>query len=335
MLIIGPSWVGDMVMAQALFKLIKQLDSQCVLHVLAPAWTFSLIAAMPEVQKAIEMPFAHGELCLKKRVQFAKSLQQNCYDQAIVLPNSFKSALIPWFANIPIRTGWRGEWRYLLLNDIRVLDKKRYPRMIEQYLALGLKKNASLPNPYPYPFFKNDTAKVNQILSKYHIPLQEHKKKLALCAGAEFGPAKRWPEAYYAAVANQKISEGWEVWLFGSRKDLAVTDKIMAATQNRCINFAGRLELSETVALFSLVSGVVTNDSGLMHVACALQKPLIAIYGSTSDRFTPPLSDCAQVLKLALPCQPCFKRTCPLSHHRCMRDISPNKVLTAMQSWVR
>jgi len=331
-LIIGPSWVGDMVMAQCLFRLLKQRDPTITIHVLASAWTFSLLSRMPEVSEAIEIPFTHGELKLAERYRFAKTLRNRGYDQAIVLPNSFKAALIPWFAKIPIRTGWLGECRYVVLNDGRKLDKKRYPLMIDQYLALGLPKDAPLPTDPLFPLFQISKEAQEAVLAK-HKPIWRGRPVLAVCAGAEFGPSKRWPEEYYAEIAKQKMAEGWDIWLFGSPKDRPVTEKIMQLTDNLCENISGRTELAETIALLSLVSGVVTNDSGLMHVAAALGKPLIAIYGSTSPAFTPPLSPDATVLQLKLDCQPCFQRTCPLVHHRCMKDIHPSQVLSHMTEW--
>lgn len=331
-LIIGPAWVGDMVMSQSLFRLLKQENPEAVIDVLAPAWTFSLIKCMPEISEAIELPITHGELKLSVRYQLAKQLRARQYDQAIVLQNSFKSALIPWLAGIPVRTGWRGEWRYGLLNDLRKLDKKAYPLMIEQFMALGLPANAPLPNPSLYPLFTVTKAQQEAVLAK-HKPIWRGKPILALCAGAEFGPSKRWPEEYYAEVANQKLAEGWDIWLFGSPKDRPITDRVQELTNHQCENLAGRLELSESIQLLSLTSGLVTNDSGLMHVAAALDKPLIAIYGSTSPAFTPPLSDKSKVLKLNLECQPCFERVCPLKHNRCMRDLVPAMVLAEMSAW--
>lgn len=329
-LIVAPSWVGDMVMAQSLFKLLKQRDARITIDVLAPAWTFSLLGRMPEVSHAIEMPLTHGELKLRKRYQLAKALRG--YDQAIVLPHSFKSALIPWFAKIPKRTGWAGEFRYPLLNDIRRLDKKRYPRVIEQFTALALPPDEPLPEELPYPAFHTSTASQDAVLAKYQ-PVWRGRPVLALCAGAEYGPSKRWPEEYFAQIANKKMEGGWDVWLFGSQKDRPVTEKIRMLTDNRCEDISGRTALSETIDLLSLVSGVVTNDSGLMHIAAALKKPLVALYGSTSPAFTPPLSLDAKILKLDLDCQPCFERACPLLHHRCMRELTPNRVLGAMATW--
>lgn len=331
-LIIGPSWVGDMVMAQSLFRLLKQNNPELVLDVLAPAWTFSVLTCMPEVNQAIEMPINHGELKLAERYRIGKRLRANHYDQAIVLPNSLKSAFIPWVANIPVRTGWVGEMRYGLLNDIRKLDKSRYGLMIEQYMALGLPKDASLPKPYLYPQFTVTLETQQQTLAR-HKPIWRGRKILALGAGAEFGPSKRWPPEYYAEVAKQKMKDGWDVWLFGSPKDKAITDQVMALTDNQCENLAGRLQLSESITFMSLANAAVTNDSGLMHIAAALNKPLIAVYGSTSPRFTPPLSDTATIMQLDLDCQPCFERECPLKHHKCMRDITPQRVLQVMSSW--
>ena len=331
-LIIGPAWIGDMVMAQSLFRLLKQQDPLATIEVLAPAWTFSLLSCMPEVSQAIEMPLKHGELKLRTRYQLAKKLQANQYDQAIVLQNSFKSALIPWFAQIPKRSGWLGECRHIVLNDARRLDKKKYPLMVEQFMALALPPNAALPQQYPYPEFTVTKASQENVLAKIK-PIWRGKPVLALGAGAAFGSAKRWPEEYFAQIAEQKITEGWDVWLFGSAGDRAITEKIMQLTHQQCENISGRTELADTLALLSLVSGVVTNDSGLMHMAAALKKPVIAIYGPTSPAFTPPLSPDATILKLDLDCQPCFARECPLQHHRCMRDLTPDRVMMAMQEW--
>lgn len=331
-LIVGPSWVGDMVMAQTLFKLIKERQPNAIIDVLASSWTFALLSCMPQVSQTIANPLSHGEFNLSLRYQIGKSLRPNKYDQAIVLPNSFKAALIPWFANIPLRTGWLREFRYGLLNDSRRLDKKRYPLMIEQYMALGLPANEKLPHPYPQPDFFVSEIEQQKILAKFNLQLNEQ-PVLALCAGAQYGAAKRWPVEYFAKIAKQKLQEGWRVWLFGSPAEQPVTATIMELTNDKCENLAGRLALNETIALMSVTSGVIANDSGLMHIAAALQKPLIAIYGSTSPHFTPPLSKTATILKLNLDCQPCFQRECPLKHHRCMRELLPEQALLVMNGW--
>ncbi|MDR3490606.1 MAG: lipopolysaccharide heptosyltransferase II [Gammaproteobacteria bacterium] len=328
-LIVGPAWVGDMVMAQSLFKLLKQRHPQLLIDVLAPAWSLPLLERMPEVTIGIVMPLGHGQLDLKVRYNLGKSLRAAQYDQAIVLPNSFKSALIPYWANIPRRTGWRGEARWLVLNDLRKLNKKQYPLMIEQFMALGLSDGEALPADYPLPELISTAKTQDSVLAKYQM--QRHERPvLALCPGAEFGPAKRWPENYYAQVANAKIAEGWDIWLLGSPKDAVVSESIMQETQQKCINFTGRTSLVEAVDLLSLSSAVVSNDSGLMHIAAAVRKPLVALYGPTSPAFTPPLHKQAKILQLSLDCQPCFQRECPLVHHRCMRELHPQQVLTAL-----
>ncbi len=336
-LMVGPAWVGDMVMAQSLFKLIKKNRPEALIDVLAPAWSLPLLTRMPEVNSGIIMPLTHGQFNLRERYQLGKSLRAARYDQAILLPNSFKSALIPLFANIPKRTGWRGEMRFGVLNDLRHLDKKHYQLMIERFMALGLPASTDLKNVYPngdYPLPALDFSVASQdaALDKHQL-IRSPRPILALCPGAEFGPAKRWPEEYYAMVANAKLAEGWKVWILGSPKDNIAAEKIMALTDQRCVNLTGRTSLVEAIDLLSLAYAVVSNDSGLMHIAAALNKPLVAIYGPTSTTFTPPLHKQAKVLQLELACQPCFQRECPLKHQRCMRDLQPSQVLSVLNEF--
>lgn len=326
-LIVGPSWVGDMMMAQVLFKLLHQQNPNCELHVLAPAWSEALLSRMPEIKKSIVLPFNHGQLELKKRFQFAKQLRAEKYDQAIVLPNSLKSALIPYWANIPKRTGWIGEYRFGLLNDVRRLNKKLFSKMIERFAALAFSCNTFLPANLPIPSLQIKKENIDVALQQYDLISSAKNKILALCPGAEFGPSKCWPAKYYAAVANQKLNEGWSVWIFGSSNDRMIAEEIQLLTDQRCINLAGKTALSDAVDLLSLATTVVTNDSGLMHIAAALDRNVIAIYGSTSPDFTPPLSDKAKILQLNLDCQPCFQRQCPLKHHNCMQQLLPMTVL--------
>jgi heptosyltransferase-2 len=342
-LIIGPAWVGDMVMAQCLFKLLKQQQPDIIIDVLAPAWSLPLLARMPEVSSSIVMPLGHGQVGLRERFRLGKALRAKQYDQGIVLPNSFKSALILWWANIPVRTGWRGEMRYFVLNDRRVLDKTRYPLMIERFMALALSAHDRLPTEYPVPELHISKESQALALAKHHLsPIVNLESLtdsasnstipiLAICPGAEFGPAKRWPDDYYATIANAKLETGWHVWIFGSQKDQAVAENIMQLTKNRCVDLTGRTSLEEAIDLLSLATAVVSNDSGLMHIAAALKKPLVAVYGPTSPTFTPPLSVKAKILSTSVECQPCFQRICPLQHHRCMLELKPERVLTAIK----
>lgn len=336
-LIVGPAWVGDMVMAQSLFITLKKRNPSCLIDVLAPEWSRPLLERMPEVNQAIALPIDHGNLKLNIRYQIAQQLKSKKYDQAIVLANSWKSALIPWWAKIPKRTGWRGEMRYVLLNDIRLLNKQAIPRMVERFTALAVDREGLYTNPIlkqketASPKLKTDPKQIQIALEKFSIRLTKA-PILALCPGAEFGPSKRWPEEHYATLAQQKIKEGWQVFLFGSKKDMPVCDYIQQATQHQCIDLTGKTSLGEAIDLLSIANAVVSNDSGLMHIAAALDKPLIAVYGSTDPGFTPPLHSKANILRLSLPCSPCFKRECPLTHHRCMKDLSPERVMSALDS---
>jgi len=328
-LIIGPAWIGDMIMAQTLFKLLKQQNTNTTIDVAAPAWTMPLLERMPEVETAITIPIKHGELNLIKRYQLGKSLRAQAYDQVIVLPNSFKSALIPFWARIPKRTGWRGESRYGVLNDIRKLNKQQYPLMIERFMALGLSENAKLPQDIIPQFEINESQRL-QALQTFNLTTD--KPILALCPAAEYGPAKRWPAEYFATIAKEKLHQGWQVWLFGSEKDKEITAEIQKQSQSGCIDLAGKTDLGQAIDLLANASAVVTNDSGLMHVAAALQRPIVAIYGSSDPSFTPPLANRIKILRLGLSCSPCFKRECPLNHLKCLRDLHPQQVLQALDS---
>ncbi len=332
-LIIGPAWIGDMMMAQTLFKLLKLRNPHVQIDVLASGWTRQLIACMPEVSQVIDMPLGHGAFGFAARRALGKSLIKQAYEQAIVLPNSFKSAFIPFFAKIPLRTGWRGEMRYGLLNDLRSLDKQAFPLMVQRYAALALPKEAPPLSEFPHPQLQIELSKRPQLLTKF--ALQLHRPLLIICPGAEYGPAKRWPEHYFAEVADNKIRAGWQVWLMGSAKDNAVTDAIrnllLDGERQHCYNLAGETSLGEAIELIACADAVLSNDSGLMHIAAALQKPLAVIFGSTSPEHTPPLSNQVSIISNKIECSPCFERECPKEHHKCLRELMPQQVLVALQ----
>ncbi|WP_341522377.1 lipopolysaccharide heptosyltransferase II [Pseudomonas sp. G.S.17] len=330
-LIVGPSWVGDMVMAQTLFQCLKQRYPECEIDVLAPEWSRPILERMPEVRAALSFPLGHGALELGTRRSIGRSLKGQ-YDQAILLPNSLKSALVPFFAGIPKRTGWRGEFRYVLLNDVRPLDKERYPLMIERFMALAYEPGADLPLTYPRPSLRIDLATRDAALSKFGLTLD--RPVLALCPGAEFGESKRWPAEHYAQVAEAKIREGWQVWLFGSKKDHpvgeSILERLIPGLREEAVNLSGDTSLAEAIDLLSCADAVVSNDSGLMHVAAALNRPLVAVYGSTSPAFTPPLADEVEIVRLGIECSPCFDRTCRFGHYNCLRLLEPESVINAL-----
>lgn len=325
-LIVGPSWVGDMVMSQVLYRLLEQTRPGVIIDVMAPGWSEPILERMPQVRRAINLPVGHGEIGLRRRWLLGRTLREEQYDQAIILPNSLKSALVPAFAGIPRRTGWRGEMRYGLLNDMRLLDEAVLPLMVQQFAALGIDAAATLPDALPAPQLTVDSAQAEA--SRQKFSLRNDKPLLALCPGAEFGGAKRWPAQYYAELARQYLHRDWQIVLFGSANDQVVTAEIAEACgQSEAIfDLAGRTALAEAVDMLSLADAVVSNDSGLMHIAAALGRPLVVIYGATSPGFTPPLNPNSATLVSDIDCAPCFERECPLGHHRCMRETPASLV---------
>lgn len=329
-LIIGPSWVGDMIMAQSLFIKLKQQNPQGLIDVMAPAWSEPMLAAMPEVNKSIVMPIGHGEAGLKKRYQLGKSLRERQYDRAIIMPNSFKSALIPFWAKIPERIGFKGEMRFGLINKMHILDKSVLTMTVQRYVALAEEPTNRAPN-YAKPALKIDQT--DQLVTLEALQLNTEKPVLALCPGAEYGPAKCWPAKYYADVASRAIKQGWDVWILGSEKDKTTAQEIKKIVNHKnCHSLAGRTSLHQVMVLLSIASHVISNDSGLMHVAAAVSTPVIAVYGSSDPSYTPPLSYNAQIAYLDLKCSPCFKRECPLGHLDCLNELTPDFVWGLLDS---
>ena len=338
-LIIGPSWVGDMMMSQSLYRTLKQLDPHNEIDVMAPAWSRALLNKMPEVNQVLEMPIGHGEFAFAKRRQIGRSLRANHYDQAIVLPNSFKSAVIPFFAKIPKRTGWKGELRYGLLNDIRTLDKAAFPLMVERYIALAYPKDQihsakDLPQPLLWPKLSVEQKEIDEALVTFAIPQDE--PLIGFCPGAEFGPAKRWPDYHYATLADMLVKQNARIIIFGSAKDREVGDQIIAkmVQSDKCINLAGQTKLEQAIALIAACKAIVTNDSGLMHVAAALDRPLVALYGPSSPEFTPPLSDKAEVIRLITGYHRVRKGDAEQGYHQSLIDIKPDNVFETLMNLI-
>ncbi|QNM98155.1 lipopolysaccharide heptosyltransferase II [Chitinimonas koreensis] len=326
-LVIAPAWVGDSVMAQPLYRRLKGYRPDTHITVMAPDWTLPLLDRMAEVDATLRNPFGHGALRLGSRYQLGRRLRGQ-YDQAIVLPNSFKSALIPWFARIPQRTGFVGESRYGLLNDARTLDPKALPQMVERFAILAETAGRPLPRPVPAPRMTVDPQTRDQAVQA--LGLDVDRPVVAFCPGAEYGPAKRWPARHFAELARRLVSQGYAVWLFGSAKDQPETAAIAIEAGVPLVDLAGRTSLAQAIDLLSLAHLVVTNDSGLMHVAAALERPLVALYGSSSPEFTPPLNERAEIVTLDLDCSPCFERKCPLKHFDCMEKLGAELVESAI-----
>ena len=325
-LVVGPSWVGDMVMAQSLFKTIRQRYPQSSIDVVAPEWALPILQRMPEVAKGIALPVLHGQFSFFTRVSLGRSLRANQYTHAIVLPRSWKSALVPYFAGVPVRTGYRGEMRYGLLNDIRTLDKNILKQTVQRYVAHAYDKEAGSPPLIPEPQLEVDQKNLPSLLNK--LVLKQDRPIICMMPGAEYGPAKQWPAEYYAELARLLQAKGYQVWVLGSAKEKALGDKIIAHAGNAAISLCGKTSLIEVVDLLSCAEQVVTNDSGLMHVAAAVGVRLNVIYGSSTPEYTPPLAttDRLNIFYLSLDCSPCFKRVCPLGHKNCLLDIKVDDV---------
>ena len=334
-LVVAPSWVGDALLSQPLLTLLKQTEPRSTIDVFAPGWALPIFRRMPEVTETIESPFAHGEFALRKRLQIGRNLRARHYDRAYVLPNSFKSALVPLFARIRQRIGFVGEARRGLLTDARRLDEHALPLMVQRFAHLaaprgtkveGSRVEAQLPNPR----LQVDPMEHDRLIAQ--LGLSRPSRLVCFCPGAEYGPAKRWPPQYFGELAAALAAEGHTVWIVGSSRECDIGDAIRASSAGVALNLCGRTTLDQALVLLSGAGMVVTNDSGLMHVTAALDRPMVALYGSSSPGFTPPLSGRARIVKLDVPCSPCFQRTCPLDHFDCMMKLLPERVLAEIHS---
>jgi heptosyltransferase-2 len=329
-LIVAPSWIGDTLLAQPLLRRLHDKLGRVSIDALAPPWCGPLLERMPEIDEVIASPFTHGELKLRARWKLGRELAQRKYDKAIVLPNSFKSALIPFFADIPLRAGYVGESRYGLLNLVHKLDAAKLPLMAERYAQLAEMPGEELPRPLPAVRIEADA--VNTARTTARLGLDRSRPIAAFCPGAEYGPAKRWPARHFAALARELKQRGYVVWLIGSDKDADAGEAIRAQSDDACRNLCGMTDLAAAIDLISCAKLVVSNDSGLMHVAAALGKPLIALYGSSSPEHTPPLMATARIIKTGIECSPCYQRECPLGHFKCMNDLLPEQVLAEIDA---
>ena len=331
-LIVGPSWVGDAVMAQSLYKIIKDSNPQSKIDVLSPEWSLGILNRMDELDDLICSPFDHGDLRIKDRIRFGYSLRDRSYDQAIVLTNSLKSSFIPFTANIPKRTGWLGEMRYGFINDIRKVNKNKHKLMVEKFSCLSI--NPLVDNNYeiPWPSLRVDLINLSKLLKKYSFE-QSH-ESIAICPGAEFGPSKRWPANYYAEVIRHYLSKNWQVFILGSKNDLpvakAIEDQVPSENKALLFNFTGQTSIEDAVDILSTCDLVLTNDSGLMHVAAAVNVKLLALYGPTSPKFTPPLSKKAKVIQKIEGYEKTREGELEEGYHYGLSMIKPEEVLDSL-----
>ena len=316
-LVVAPNWIGDALMAQPLLARLREKAPGLQIDVLAPPWVAPVARRMPEVAEVIDAPLRHGPLQLRDRWRLGRSLKGR-YDQAIVLPNSWKSALVPFFADIPLRSGYVGESRYGLLNLLyRAPPGKDRPDMRLHYARLADAPGAAPAMPLPSPGLRVAADEISRVEEKFGLS----QPYVALCPGAEYGPAKRWP--YFAELAR---SMGAKAVVLGSASDAEAARGIEGT------NLAGRTSLDEAIALIAGARAVVSNDSGLMHVAAALGRPQVALFGSSSPEHTPPASPQARVIWLHIECSPCYQRECPLGHFRCMKEMTVGMVLDQLKT---
>ena len=333
-LVVGPSWVGDMVMSQSLLLRLKADNPECSIDVLAPDWCRPVLERMPEVNRAIAMPVGHGALQWGIRKEVAKKLSENNYDQSIILPNSLKSALVPWMAKIAKRTSWRGEMRYGLVNDMRKLDKTAFPLMVQRYIALAEveKDSAEQLKPLLRPCLSVDIEQQQAVFEQFEL----RDDVIAFCPGAEFGPAKRWPHFHFAKLASLLIAQGKQIVCLGSAKDTVAIEQIkdLLSDEERIhfVDVSGKTSLTQAIDILAKASAIVSNDSGLMHIGAAVNTPMLALYGPTSPGFTPPLSDQAEVIRLIDGFIKVRKGDAEQGYHQSMIDIEPKLVFDKLQA---
>jgi heptosyltransferase-2 len=332
LLVISPNWIGDAVMAQPLLQLLRRQHPDSAIDVLAPGWVAPVWRAMAEVDTVIEAPFRHGALQLRERWAFARQLRKRGYGAAYVLPNTLKFALIPWLAGIPKRVGYRGEMRYGLLNVVHRDERRPKRPMVSFYAALAAAPAAVTLAPAELPRPVLSATPAQQAYALERAGLDAARPLLVFAPGAEFGEAKRWPAAHFAELANTVLNRlpAMQVALLGSGKDRPVCDEIVALAP-AVHNLAGSTSLDQAIALIAAARAVVSNDSGLLHIASALNRAIVALYGPTDPAHAPPFSDVAQSLWLHLDCSPCKKRECPLGHHNCLRQMTPDMVWQPLQ----
>ncbi len=324
-LVVAPQWIGDAVMAEPLLAALAARGE--TLSVAALPWVAPVFRAMPQVGESVELPFAHGRLDWAARRRVASSLRGR-FDAAYVLPNSIKSALVPWLARVPLRIGYQGEGRMLLLNR-RLPNPEGRPPMVAFYGALaGADFDAS-----SRPSLHLDGAAIDAVLSASGLPRRGF---WVFAPGAEYGPAKRWPADHYAALARSlHAADGAPIVLLGSKGEAALCESIAADAPGACRVLAGKTSLFDAMALIAASRGLASNDSGLMHVAAGFGVAQVAVFGSTSPEHTPPLNADARVLwlkdELKLDCMPCFDRTCRFGHYACLVGVSPDRVEAALR----
>ena len=331
-LVVGPRWVGDSVIAQSLYKRIKQLDATATIDVIAPKYLHSLIKRMPEIRDTIDIPLAHKQLGLRERRRIGLKLR-NRYNQAIILPRSLKATLIPWFAEIPIRTGFRGEMRYGLINDMRQLNNDAMPRLVDRLVYLGQPQQTPLPKSITPPCLIVKPA--NAQICMERLGVDNELPIIILAPGAAYGPSKQWPARYFAKLAEHYGNKGYQIWILGSKKDQDICCRITKMANIPIHNLCGRTTLDDSIDLIAQAEQVASNDSGLMHISAAVGCSVVGIFGATPPEYALPISGRVRYSWANLSCSPCWQRTCCYGHYHCLTQIIPKEVISIMDLLAR
>tara|TARA_Y100000996_G_scaffold328235_1_gene264279 strand:- start:803 stop:1819 length:1017 start_codon:yes stop_codon:yes gene_type:complete len=330
-LIIAPSWIGDLLMSQSVFKFLKHKYHNCTIDVIARPYLSDLLKLMPEINNVHDLDIQHNELGITKRSKISMQLKKHNYSSAIILTNTFKSALVPWIMRIPERIGYKRELRSILLTKSFKLIKHK-DSMVNRYLKLvGTTFNNNLR---PSLRISSDQAEE----SKNKFLLNNMKKNIFLCPEAEFGITKRWPKNNWIELAKRFKQNNYNVYFLG--KDITSARVFEPVVNNSSIiSLIGKTNLKEVTYLLSSANLVVANDSGLMHLAASLDVNLISIFGSSSPFYTPPLmkNNNGEVIYKQLDCSPCFKNSCPLNEDdnlKCLKSITVDEISKKAQPYL-
>ncbi|MTW15276.1 lipopolysaccharide heptosyltransferase II [Rhodoplanes serenus] len=325
-LLVPYMWIGDFVRCHSVVRLLKEQDPERPVDVLTTAMVAPLLDYMPGVRKGIVRDLPRGRLAYAEHRALADQLRPEGYGQALIMSRKWKAALAPFLAGIPVRTGLVGEMRFGVVNDLR-WGEKTLPRMIDQCAVLALPKGAPRPAEWPMPQLVVPAAELTAWRAR--LGLAAERPVAALAPGA-VGPSKRWPAASYGEVARRLAAEGFDVWVVGGPGEAPLAAEIAAIGGDRVRDLTGT-DLRNAILALAAADVVVSNDSGLLHVAAAIGTPSIGIFGPTSPWHWKPLNPIAAVIETAtaVPCRPCHKPTCAMGHHACMRDIPATTVLEA------
>lgn len=308
-----PNWLGDLMMSTAFIHAVLDQfpDSQVDLIVK------SGLDALP-------LPHRGKLYVFDKKQQsagaFGASLKSERYDRFYVLPPSFSSAWMALRSRTPERIGYVGNVRkWLLYPAKRYEHPPRTQHLVNEYLGLLdlPPQKVYLPQlTLPSVWIEEQLALLDSLPSSF----------LAFATGAIFGPAKKWPIPHYKQLADWLVDMGKTVVLLGTQADFAEGESIRRE-RNQIQNWCGKTNLCQLVAVLSQAQMLVSNDSGAMHIMAALQRPQIAIFGSTSPIWTAPLNELAQWLQFPMDCAPCFQKTCQYGHYHCLKKVTPEQVL--------